>query len=571
MEVLEKLIFPDEASIKTLAASAKISETEAAVFYNRGFTTPEAIREFFDMNLSNLHNPLMMLDCRVAAEVICDHIRKKHQIVVYSDYDADGWGGAVVGYEMLSEMGNTPGVFTNTREMGFGAKISGIDKILEKWPETKLIITADNGIVAYDAIDYANSKGIDVVVTDHHQPADDGVLPNSKANVNPHRDGDMYPCKALCGAGVIWKVLSVCYVMMGIPSPKAHKLLDVVALSTVADVVPLIGENRIIVKYGLKLITDNARPQWQAFKTVFGGFAPITEVSARTISFAFGPGINALSRMQGNADKAIKMFIGSYTPEELKEMSEEIFAVNEERKILTKDQTNGAMVLVEEAGDLPVVIINHEEFMDGIVGLIAGRVREAVNRPTIVLTKDEHGNWKGSGRSIPDFPIKDTLDIVQKRGNVIVTYGGHAQACGLTVADDKLEAFKKLMIEEADKLPDEAFIRKIRIDALLKDGEITNDLFDKLHNMEPFGNSFEEPIIMVKDVYPKEVTASKNGKHVFFNCRGFKITSWYGLEKIDKTKIDDIDSITAYGRLERDEYGIKLFVDPEAFTVHYSR
>lgn len=571
MEIKKMFCYPDEAEVEKLSVDANISKLEASIFINRGINTPKEVEVFMDKNISSLHNPLEMKDSRVAADTICKHIRADNHIVLYSDYDADGWGAAVVGHKMFTKMGAKIDIFTNIRDMGYGAKPEGIDMILEKWPDTKLIVTADNGIVAYEAIDYAISKGIEVVVTDHHQPASDGVLTNATANVNPHRQDDEYPCKALCGAAVLWKVLSICYVMMGIPSPMAYELLDVVAVATVADVVPLVDENRIIVRHGLKMISDDSRPQWKAFKKVFGDFKPIITVDTRTISFSFGPGINAMSRMKGTIREVIDMFTGSHNEDELMAIAERIKSVNEERKVITKDYTNAAMIMADARDDLPVLVLNHEELFEGVVGLVAGRVRETVNKPTIVLTKDENGNWRGSGRSIDGFPIKDVLDDIQNEKPIIMTYGGHAQACGLTIADENLKEFTDMMIERASKLPEEAFIRKINVDYVIREGEMNNNIFDIIRNLEPYGNSFEDVTIMVRDIYPKEVrTMGSNQQHVSFKCNGFTITSWYGACNVDMERVDDIVSVSAVGRLERDDWGIKLFADPTEFIVEYA-
>lgn len=571
MELKKQFIYPDEAVVQQLMRDASISKLEASIMVNRGITDKDAVHSFLDNNLSSLHNPVKMQDAQKAAEIICKHIKAGNHIVVYSDYDADGWGAAVVGHKMLSEMGATVDIYTNLRDMGYGAKPEGIDEILTMWPDTKLIVTADNGIVAYDAIDYANSKGLEVVVTDHHQPASDGVLPNALANVNPHRADDAYPCDALCGAGVLWKVLTICYVIMGIPSSRAYEVLDIVATATIADVVPLVDENRIIVRHGLKMITDDCRPAWKAFKKVFSDMRPIVEVNPRTVSFSFGPGINAMSRMKGNIRDVIKMFTEPHTDEELLEMATTIKKVNEERKIITKDFTNAAMVKADIFSDNSVLVINHEEFFEGVVGLVAGRVREAVNKPTIVLTKDENGDWRGSGRSIQGFPIKDILDKIQsEHPGLIKAYGGHAQACGLTIENEHLSEFVDAIISEGDKLPEDAFVKKIRVDGVYHDGELTSRVYDTVFNMEPYGASFEEPVIMVVDIPPEAVrTMGSDNQHISFKCKGFQITSWYGAASVDVERLSDIVSVSAVGRLERDDFGLKLFADPTEFVVKY--
>ena len=563
MEVLKQYVLPLEdadvdKAVNKMASDNKLSKLEAAILYNRGVRTNKDVAECLHITLDNLIDPRLLKDGYAAANVIVDAIKNGEKIALYTDYDCDGWGAAVVGYEMLKNLGADMFIYANTRNMGYGMNRDGVDQIMKSHPDTKLILTADNGIVAFDAVDYANSLGLKVVITDHHQPDMSGRYPNALANVNPHRPDEEYPYHELCGAGVLWKVLQICYYIMGIPAKRANELLDVVAVSTVADVVPITGENRIIVSEGLKMVTNNSRPQWRILKDVFSDYNKIEVVDTRTVGFSFGPAINAISRMRGDIRLAIKAFVIN-NEDEIRKIAVELKTVNKERKAITEDQTNAAMGQAELQSDLPIVIINSEEFFDGVVGLVAGRIREAINKPTIVMTKE--GNvWKGSGRSIPGYHIKDALDEVQAATGLMVTYGGHSQACGVSVTDENMIDFRLAMQENADKIPAEAFIRKVVVDYEADATEIDNGFFDKIKNLAPYGNSFEEPIIGIQNLVPTEVkTIGADNQHLVLKCGNFDVVSWYGATAIK----DGVPaSFTVCGRLERDNFGVKLMVDP---------
>lgn len=571
MEIKKRFVYPDVARVEALAKEAKISKMEAGIFINRGIDTADGVANAKSYTLADLRDPREILDADKAADIISRHIKDGSHIVVYSDYDCDGWGAGVIGVLMLRELGANVNVYTNDRNIGYGAKVEGIDDILSMWPDTKLIITADNGIVAFEAVDYAVSKGIEVVVTDHHQPEETGKLPNASANVNPNRLDDKYPGKNLCGATVLWKVLMLCYFKLGLMTSMAFNYLDIIAVSTIADVVPLVGENRVIVRRGLKLISDDCRPQWVEFKKVFSTFNKITTVDARTVAFSFAPAINAMGRMRGSIGSVIEMFTEPHTQSELEAMAKTIYDTNEERKALTRDQASAASLQADACGDLPVMVITGEEFDDGLVGLIAGRIKEAINRPTIVLTKDENGDWRGSGRSIHGFNLKEVLDRINNaEPGMLVAYGGHELAAGMTIAGDRLNEFRALMVEEGEKIPEENFVRDIVVDYVAGNGEINNAMMDTIRNLEPFGNSFEAPTIMIRDM-PVDIvrTMGVNKQHVSFKMKGFSITSWNGAKNVDMSRVDNISTVSAVGRLERDDWGIKLMVEPDEFEVKY--
>jgi single-stranded-DNA-specific exonuclease len=307
------------------------------------------------------------------------------------------------------------------------------------------------------------------------------------------------------------------------------------------------------------MVSNNCRVQWKIFKEVFSDYNKIETVDTRTVGFSFGPAINAISRMTGDITPAIDAFM---TDDEAKirEIVNRLKNVNKERKVLTEDFTNAAMMEAELQADMPICIINNEEFFDGVVGLVAGRVREAINKPTLVFTK-ENGVWKGSGRSIPGYHIKDALDEIQAATGLMVAYGGHSQACGVSVTDENMIDFRMAIMEHADQIPMEAFVKNVVVDYQAEPSEIDAHFFDKIKNLEPFGNGFEEPMIGILDFVPKEVKfIGSENQHLVLKGDTFDVVSWYGAKVVE----DGIPaSFTICGRLEKDNFGIKLMVDPE--------
>lgn len=533
------------------------TELRKTIFLNRGVDDKE-------IDIEDVYDPAIMLDASVAADTIIKHIRAGNHIVFYSDYDADGFASAVAGVEMTREAGGIADWYTNKRSYGYGANKKGVEELLSKFSDVSLVVTTDNGIVAFDAVDQLTNAGVEVVVTDHHQPSSDGRIPSATAVVNPHRHGDPYPFKGLCGAGVIWKVMMLVYQRMGINKEVGYKSLDVVALATVGDVVPLVDENRTIVKYGLSLINSgHGRSDWEILKKVNSVFGyEITNVDARTISFTFVPQINACSRIDGDISPALDMFF-SARAENKTEKAEYIKNVNEARKEMTSDETERAYSLCSRMSSSPVIVISGK-FTDGIVGLIAGRIKEAFNTPTIVLAPDDSvpGVLKGSGRSIPGFPMKTILDEISAETDGILTnYGGHDMACGCSIYADSLDSFRAALTKKAVKYlrPDD-YVLNIPIDVDISDSGTIGFITDVLDELEPYGCQFEAPIIRLKDFIPNKIEAiGKEKQHLKMTGNNLTVISWNGWE--DYVNNGEPRKVTCIGRLERKKHEVNLICE----------
>ena len=562
-----------QADVKKLMAETGLSKDEVIILYNRNIRTKEDINNFLNLSLDNMCDPHQMKDAVKVAKVIAKHINCNNKIVLYSDYDADGWGCVVVALKLLRRVGADIEWYANTREMGYGIKPEGVDEVLKKYPEAKLLVTSDNGIVGFEGIQHAIDCGLEVCVTDHHMPSSDGRLPECSGVVDPHRADETYPFDGLCGAGVIWKVCTLVYEELGIDPKKCNCMLDVVALSTIADCVPILYENRIIVTEGLRRINKESKVVWTAMREVLQDARFETCVTAKTIGFTYGPCINACSRLMGNIELPVRPFLYDNDEKNLPLMRKDIELmrdVNEERKALCNSQTDGVMTLIDAYVDDEVYVVWHPELHEGVVGIIAGRIAEKYNKPCIVLTNSKaHPTvWKGSARSVPGFNLKEVLDQIQEKsieegveGGYLAAYGGHEGAAGLTVNEEHLLGFKLAMLEKGEELLSTDAIKKLVVDVVLTDENYAPEYFDRMRALEPFGEGFEMPVYGVRDFNPSEVSkfgGEEKDKHVKFIGKNVDFIAWNS----QKDWIDNFGEyegeFNAIGELRYDSYNGKM-------------
>jgi len=449
---------------------------------------------FLNGTISDLYDISLLNDGIKADKIIEEAIKNKGKIVIYSDYDTDGASGAAVSYMMLKELGADVYYYTNNRfAQGYGMCISGIDEIIRICPDTKLIITVDNGIVASEAAKYVKKLGIKLIITDHHEQGDE--LPIADAVVDPKRIDSTYPFDGICGAVVVWKVLRELYK----DKKEANKYLDILAIATAGDVVPLVDENRIIVKEGLKLLNNESRKSLKILKNMTN----TTEINSHfTLGFIYSPIFNAVSRLNGSINDVIQMLI-SNDEEFIKGKIQKLIRINEGRKELTNRQVEEAEKMLDTKGIKEVILLYNENFHEGIVGLIAGRLKEKYNRPTFILTQSKDGNIKGSARSIENFNVKKNLD---KCKDLLLGYGGHAMAGGLSLKPKNLELLEEKLIELAkEELTEDDFIKKFYYVGTLEEKEVNINLIKELEKMEPYGPGFEKPLIKLKNFNVRRV------------------------------------------------------------------
>ena len=477
-----------------LKKSLPYPEVFIDILFHRGYRTEEEIDQFFHANLNQLNDTSLLKDADRFVDLLHTAIQENWLIVNYSDYDCDGATSAATTLLAIQNLGGTVVSYINNRFTGgYGINRNGIDEILEKYPECKLILTTDNGISAIDAVAYAKSKGLSVIVTDHHEPKLDEhgkqILPPADAVIDPKRQDDSYPFSGLCGCGLIWKLLLYYYWQTGQDVSYMYSLLDIVALGTQCDVVPLRDENRIIVREGLKLMRNGSRECFEKLRIAMD----VTKIDDGTLGFKFGPAINALGRVTGSADLAVK-FLTSTDDVSSETLSHILVEENTERKKLTEEQTELAINELE-GKPLPNIIISyHEDYHEGIAGIIAGRLKERYHRPAIVISRTgyedpEYGYLcKASARSISSIHM---FECLCKLKDYLIEFGGHAMAAGFSLYENQIESFTKAFNELLDGSD---FDTVITIDSVLDAKSLDVEQIESLEMLQPFGAEFPSPV-----------------------------------------------------------------------------
>lgn len=471
--------------IEELASQLEISQLIAQLLINRGYDNPEAIRHFLSPDLSDLHDPFLLHDMDKAVERIQTAVADGEKITIYGDYDADGLTSTSIMYETLVEIGaNVNYYIPNRFNDGYGPNLEAYRKIIADG--TSLIVTVDNGVSGYDVIEAANQLGCDVVITDHHELPE--KLPNAYAIVHADLSPD-YPFKDLSGAGIAFKVATA--LNDEIPQEK----IDLAAIGTVADLVSMTGENRALVQFGLNVIHLTERPGLKAL--VKQAKLKLPQVSEEDIGFKIAPALNALGRM-GAADAGVTLL--TTTDEvEADKLAKLTDKKNEERKALVAQVALAAEQQAEtpENRNRKTLVIAGKGWHTGILGIVASRISDKYDKPTVVLGIDETaGIAKGSGRSIDGFDLFKVLDPSRDQ---MVAFGGHEMAVGLTVSLDKIKEVSQALEQVAvnEKLDNQ---RKpvLKIDYEVSADDINQQLYDELAVLSPFGVDNPKPEFSIK-------------------------------------------------------------------------
>ena len=489
------------------------------ILYRRGYKTNQEIREFLFPDASQALKTLNCKDIQEALSLMVDAISNHLPIVIYHDYDVDGITAGAVAVSALRQLGANVNHYANARKDGFGICVNGINNILNKWPQTRLIITVDNGITGIDGIAYAKEKGIKVIVTDHHEP--NTILPDADAIIDMKRKDEIYSYKDYCGCGLIFRIMLDLYRKMNKDIKPIMEMLDMVALATVADVVPLIGDNRYYVKDGLKLIEETKRPFFRILATI----CEVSEFTAHgTLAYKYAPILNSLSRMNKDTGIAVDLLISNdfewVATETLK-----LKQLNDTRKELTQTQKELALSKVTETNP-PSLVVFDKSFSEGVVGIISGQLKDFYHCPVIVFAKSANGVLKGSGRSLGGFNLKEALD---KLSYLLLGYGGHAKAAGLSIWPEQLDVFT----EEFNKLA-EQYVNTyqssltIPLAAVLDEQTLTTQLVQDLKILEPYGEGFTEPIFGLKLKCDSVQYIGSEQQHVKFlnNASGISVIVW---------------------------------------------
>ncbi len=472
-----------------------ISPVTARIIRNRNITDLEEIRRYLRGTVRDLYNPHLMKDMDLAAEVIAQKIQAGKRIRIVGDYDIDGVCSTYLLCRGLKRCGAAVDYQIPERiKDGYGINESIIEKAAADGIDT--IVTCDNGISAVGQIQLAKSLGLTVVVTDHHDvPADENgeeILPPADAVVNPKQETCSYPFEGICGGVVAYKLVQVLYERFRIPRREWEELLEFAAIATVGDVMKLQNENRIIVKWGLKRL-----PMTESLglrKLIEACDLDIYNVTAYHIGFVVGPCLNASGRLQ-TAKLALELLL-CQDEKQAEEMAVQLKELNEERKDLTSEGVEAALCMVEEEmADDSVLVIYLPDCHESLAGIIAGRVREAWNKPTFVLTRSE-GCVKGSGRSIEAYHMFEALCGVK---DLLLKFGGHPMAAGFSLKEEDVGEFRRRLNAQAELKPED-FIPKIWIDAAMPFEYISEALVEELKVLEPFGQGNEKPQFAQKNL-----------------------------------------------------------------------
>ena len=526
-----KIKQPSEDHVASLKKEFNTSEIIAKVLANRGIESLKSSHNFFNPSTDQLHDPFMMKNMDIAVDRISKNIQNQKPILIFGDYDVDGTTGASLLYLGLKDLNAIVEYYIPHREKeGYGLSAGGIDYAQSVGAD--LLITCDCGINAFQPVDYANEHGIDIIITDHHIP--DKKLPNAYAVLNPKQKGCEYPFKGLCGCGVAFKLISALSEKSGIGQNVGLNYLDLVALATSADMVPILDENRVLVHGGLDQLEESKSPGIHQLLVQTGLVGESLNVGK--LVFGLAPKINAAGRM-GDANRTVELLTTS-DKTRAEELASILVRENKRRQLIQEDIVNDAIRLVHSQVDLEnnkVVIIGSKGWHPGVVGIVASRIKDEFSRPAIVIAFDKKGIGKGSARSIPHLDLYEALSYAAK---FLEGYGGHPMAAGLTVREDKFENFKSLFLRNVNKiLTNDDLISAISIDGAMALTDINSRFMRFLEKLGPFGPGNMRPKFVSRNLsISGQPRLMGNGEHIRFivsqNGRnypavGFKLSSHY--------------------------------------------
>ncbi|MBR5615939.1 MAG: DHH family phosphoesterase [Clostridia bacterium] len=540
---------PDEQSrtaTADIAAALGLTQQTAQVLYNRGCRDAAGARAFLEQSAEKMHDPFLLKDVDRAVARIRLAIERHERIAIYGDYDVDGVTSVSVLYLFLSKRGADVGYYIPSRiRDGYGVTAAAIDMLAEE-RGVNLIITVDTGITAIDEVKHARERGVDMVITDHHECH--AELPDACAVVNPHRADCDYPFKELAGVGVVFKLLCAyemteCLERGEALIEGAHRICseyaDLVALGTIADVMPIIDENRIIVSYGLHMIANTRRRGLSALidaalpsTRMRGGFPiPLTpeeriqqrkkRVNSGFVGFGLAPRINAAGRIS-TASKAVELLLAD-TDEQAVALAQELCEINVRRQVEENRVAEQAYAMIEESVDFDndrIIVLDGDNWPQGIIGIVSSRVTERYGLPSILIsfdgsvqndtpTSDDIG--KGSGRSIKGMNLVESLMACD---DLLIRFGGHELAAGMSIARGNIERFRRRINEVARaQLGEEQLALQLNAECELEPSDMTMRLAEELERMEPFGVANPTPQFIANDMTVSRIIAMGGGKH----------------------------------------------------------
>jgi single-stranded-DNA-specific exonuclease len=483
----------DTVVVKQLADSLGVSISLANLMVQRNITSPGEAGSFFKPSLSYLHDPFMMKDMNVAVDRISSAISKNEKILVYGDYDVDGTTAVALMYSFLKQQySNVLYYIPDRYKEGYGVSYIGLDYAQEN--NCKLVITLDCGIKAVEKVRYARSKGLDVIICDHHYPGDE--IPKALAVLDPKQPFCSYPYKELSGCGVGFKLIQAFARVHGIPFDDIAQYLDLVAVSIASDIVPITGENRVLAYYGLKHLNESPRT---GLREIIKESEVHKELSVEDIVFKIGPRINAAGRME-TGSKAVDLLV-SNDSKLAAEISREISSFNTERRSVDRIITSEAMRMISEdprSVNARTTVLYNPSWRKGVIGIVASRLIETYYRPTVILT-ESNGFATGSARSVQGY---DLYQAIEACSDLLESFGGHMFAAGLTLKKENIQSFREKFEDYVNNtISEEQLIPQILIDEELSFSEINEDFYTGLNRFQPFGPDNMSPIFMSGHVF----------------------------------------------------------------------
>lgn len=542
--------------VEEVSKKYNINKLLATILVNRDIVEEKQVKVFLEPTRNSFHNPLEMPDMEIARDRVLKAIEKKEKTIIYGDYDVDGITSTTVLTKFLEERGlHVDSYIPNRLHEGYGLNNAAIDKIAKEG--YKLMITVDCGISAVDEIAYANSLGIETIVTDHHEPGEQ--LPEAIAVVDAKRKDNKYPCRDLAGVGVVLKLIQAISQKLELDEKEYLKYLDIVCVGTISDIVPLVDENRVIAKLGLKLVEQTRNIGLKSL-LVASGYKNIDSV---TISFGVAPRINASGRM-GHQEDALKLFL-STNKEEAFELTQKLNDYNLKRQEIEKEIYNQALKNIEKENldKYSVLVVSGNGWHHGVIGIVASKISELYFKPSILLSFDDDLG-KGSGRSIPGFDLHEALINCS---STLYKYGGHAMAVGVTVERSKLESFREAFEKYAEEKHIQDIVPVINIDAEFNLNEITKESVQSLKMLEPFGEGNKMPIFAFKNLKINSIRSLSEGKHIkltlqdnnnMINAIGFNMGELADEYKIgDKVDVVGVLELNTFNGVESIQINLK--------------
>lgn len=546
------MVYNKKADFQKIGSEFGIDPVIARLIRNRDIQDMKEIRSYLYGTLAEIPSPWKMKDMERAVQILQKKITQKKKIRIIGDYDIDGVTATCILLKGLKRLNANVDTYIPDRvKDGYGMHEQLIDKALEDGIDT--ILTCDNGIAAAAEIEYAKKEGLTVIVTDHHdipfRDTEDGriwIIPKADAVVNPKQNDCLYPNKNICGAVVAWKLIWALYERLGIDSDEIWDFLELAAIATVGDVMDLQGENRIIVKEGLKKLSSTSFEWLKALICVNN--LEGAEITAYHVGFVIGPCINASGRLD-TAARSLELLLADNMEDAMK-LADDLYDLNQSRKAMTEQGKEQAIQSIEEnnLGKDRVLVVYLPDCHESLAGIIAGRIREAYNKPVFVLTKGADG-VKGSGRSIEAYSMYEEL---VKCSDLLTQFGGHPMAAGLSMEEKNVELFRRRLNDNCT-LTEQDLIPKIMIDVPMPISYLSKKLTEQLKVLEPFGKGNSKPLFAQKNLRAVGIRVLGRNRNVakmlLIDENGIKMDAVYfgeAQEFVDFVQAHDTISVTYY-------------------------